>query len=355
VIFRLNSRSGRIFKPVTTRTGRPMDQILPRDLKFNRFEVDQMRGCMRVGERNIDLRPKAFDVLRYLAENAGRLVSKGELHDAVWGNVAVSDDSLVQCIRELRRELGDVDHKLIKTVPRRGYLLDVEKPAAQVAREHPDALVTVPAGSVVPRSFDMRFSFGKGFRWAAALGAVLIAITAVFSLSRAGLVAPAPHDLVSDVDAKRVAELAAEKQLPIPPFNIGAPPADVPNTLRRFVGVWVSDDGWLYSHRQFMVIVTSVNRDGEVSGYFVNGPTTPQSRVQGPALTARFTGHIKDGTLRYDGRQGLHFASLTTGGQMHFQLLFKEGGTGVVTLRPVWTLPKDSPVKTAQRAGSLVR
>jgi hypothetical protein len=100
-----------------------------------------------------------------------------------------------------------------------------------------------------------------------------------------------------------------------------------------------------------MVIVTSANPDGDVSGYFVYGPSTPQSRVQGPALTARFTGHIKDGTLRYDDHRGLHFASLTRGGQMHFQLLFKEGGTGVVTLNPVWTLPKVGEAQPARHAG----
>jgi len=108
-----------------------MDQILPRVLKFSRFEVDVTRGCVRAGGRDIDLRPKAFDLMCYLAENAGRLVSKQELHDAVWGNVAVSDDSLVQCIRELRQKLGDCDRELIKTVPRRGYLLDANGPRAR--------------------------------------------------------------------------------------------------------------------------------------------------------------------------------------------------------------------------------
>ena len=57
--------------------------------------------------------------------NARRLVSKQELFETVWPNVTVCDDSLVQCIRELRQKLGDDDRRLIKTVSRRGYLLDV--------------------------------------------------------------------------------------------------------------------------------------------------------------------------------------------------------------------------------------
>ncbi len=101
-----------------------MDQIVPRQLQFDRFTLDLTRGCVRVADREIELPPKAFDVLRVLAENAGRLVSKQELYEAVWPRVTVSDDTLVQRIRELRQVLGDDERRLIKTVSRRGYLLD---------------------------------------------------------------------------------------------------------------------------------------------------------------------------------------------------------------------------------------
>jgi formylglycine-generating enzyme required for sulfatase activity len=101
-----------------------MDQVVHTILRFDCFLLDLTRGSLRKDERDIDLRPKAFEVLRHLAQNAGRLVSKQELYDAVWPNITVSDDSLVQCIRELRHKLGDDGHRLIKTVPRRGYLMD---------------------------------------------------------------------------------------------------------------------------------------------------------------------------------------------------------------------------------------
>ena len=100
-------------------------------MSFDQFELDLMRGCVRVAGRDLDLRPKAFHLLCYLAENAGRLVSKQELHDAVWGHVTVSDDALVQCIRELRQKLGDVDRMVIRTVPRRGYLLNASKDVSE--------------------------------------------------------------------------------------------------------------------------------------------------------------------------------------------------------------------------------
>src|SRR5882724_6164702 len=101
-----------------------LDIAAPRILYFDKFSLDLSRGSLRAGDQDIELRPKAFEVLKYLATNAGRLVTKQELYDAVWPNVIVSDDSIAQCIRELRSRLGDDDHSLIKTVSRRGYLLD---------------------------------------------------------------------------------------------------------------------------------------------------------------------------------------------------------------------------------------
>jgi DNA-binding winged helix-turn-helix (wHTH) protein len=109
--------------------------------------LDLTRGCLRAGDQDIALRPKAFEVLRYLAQNAGRLVAKQELYEAVWPNVTVSDASIVQCIRELRDKLSDNDHSLIKTVSRRGYLLD-----AAVSAGAPQCLADGPMPPEGPRA-----------------------------------------------------------------------------------------------------------------------------------------------------------------------------------------------------------
>ena len=55
---------------------------------------------------SVPLRPKSFDVLLYLVRNRGRLVTKDELFENVWANVIVTDNSLVQCIKEIRQALG---------------------------------------------------------------------------------------------------------------------------------------------------------------------------------------------------------------------------------------------------------
>ncbi len=90
-------------------------------LRFDRYVLDFDRGSLLSGGSEITLRPKTFALLRYLAKNPGRLVSKEELFAAVWPNLAVTDDVLVQSIGELRRGLGDDGLRLIKTIPRRGY------------------------------------------------------------------------------------------------------------------------------------------------------------------------------------------------------------------------------------------
>ena len=91
-------------------------------VRFGEFALDLQRCALRRGEDPIELRPKAFDVLRYLVENRDRVVGKDELIRAVWRGQAVTDDALVQCVRSVRQALSDEVHRIIQTVPRRGYL-----------------------------------------------------------------------------------------------------------------------------------------------------------------------------------------------------------------------------------------
>ncbi len=71
------------------------------------------------------LRRQALDVLLVLGRHVGRVVPKDALMREVWPGVVVGDDSLVQAIAEIRRVLGDADHRLVRTVARRGYMLVV--------------------------------------------------------------------------------------------------------------------------------------------------------------------------------------------------------------------------------------
>ena len=95
-------------------------------MRFDVYTLDRGRCSLLRGAEQIELRPKAFDVLRYLAENSGRVISKDELIKAVWPGVFVTDGALVQCVKDIRHALGDEGHQIIKTVPRRGYLFSLE-------------------------------------------------------------------------------------------------------------------------------------------------------------------------------------------------------------------------------------
>lgn len=93
---------------------------------FGIFTVDLSRGCLLRGREQIRLRPKSFEVLKYLLENSGRLVRKDELIRSVWVETAVTDDSLVQCLKDIRHALCDEGQQIIKTVHGRGYIFDLE-------------------------------------------------------------------------------------------------------------------------------------------------------------------------------------------------------------------------------------
>lgn len=71
----------------------------------------------------VRLRPQSLDVLSHLASRPGQVVTKDELMAAVWPDSVVTDASIAQCIKDIRRVLGDNDRKHLETVPRRGYRL----------------------------------------------------------------------------------------------------------------------------------------------------------------------------------------------------------------------------------------
>ena len=89
--------------------------------QFEGYTLDAARSSLRTADREVQLRPKSFDVLRYLVEHADRLVTKEELIKAIWPNVVATDESLTHCVSEARQAIGDVGQAIIKTVPRRGY------------------------------------------------------------------------------------------------------------------------------------------------------------------------------------------------------------------------------------------
>src|SRR5262245_16026131 len=117
------------------------------DVKVHAFSdvvVDPQRYTVTRGGRPLALEPKAFDLLLLLIESQGRLVTKQEIFDRVWGGTAVTDNSLTRIVAQLRKALGDDarEAKYIETVPTRGYRW------LAVVREAPTE--PEPASSVAP-------------------------------------------------------------------------------------------------------------------------------------------------------------------------------------------------------------
>jgi DNA-binding winged helix-turn-helix (wHTH) protein/Flp pilus assembly protein TadD len=122
-------------------------------LRFAGFELDQRRAELRSADGvAIKLRPKTFEMLRLFATSGGRVLTKQELMEAVWPNIHVGEDSLFQCIRELRTALGDERRQLIKLASGGGYLLATEVvDAPAVVAEQTEGTRADPTGEVETR------------------------------------------------------------------------------------------------------------------------------------------------------------------------------------------------------------
>jgi adenylate cyclase len=121
----------------------------PNIYRFAPWDLDLARGVLVGSDGDVALRPKSLEVLRHLVVNAGRLISRDDLLDAVWQGVTVTEESLTQCISEIRHALGDTEQRFVKTVPRRGYLFAapvevIAKTAGASGRVHRPTVVVLP-------------------------------------------------------------------------------------------------------------------------------------------------------------------------------------------------------------------
>lgn len=101
----------------------PLEQAASR-LPLGHCVLDVMAGELYAADGQIaELRKQALEVLLLLGRRSGQVVGKDELIAQVWPQVVVGDGSLTQAIADIRRALGDDDHRLVRNVARRGYML----------------------------------------------------------------------------------------------------------------------------------------------------------------------------------------------------------------------------------------
>ena len=115
--------------------------------------------------RALKLRPQSLQVLKLLAASPGEIVERDAMIAAVWPDLHVSDDSIVQCVGDIRRALGDSDRSIIRTVPKRGYQL-----VPDLARE-PVVVRPITAGDSAKPTFNEQIRYvdshdGTKIAWA---------------------------------------------------------------------------------------------------------------------------------------------------------------------------------------------
>lgn len=164
--------------------------------------MDFEREVVLRGGETIGLRRQSYQVLRYLVQHRGRVVSKDELLDTVWRDAVVTEDSVTQCLVDIRKALGEEGRRAIKTVPRRGYIFEAE----------PLTTKSQPAGGSGAR---------RSRAWLVGLALLLLALAIVIHWQATSDPVPQRHvvavmpfeDFTSDGDRAYLAEGISEEIL----------------------------------------------------------------------------------------------------------------------------------------------
>ena len=138
---------------------------------------------------------------------------------------------------------------------------------------------------------------------------------------------------------EKVLSLAEKHRLLVPEFEIEVPAPDVPAPLRRFVGIWVDENGFARKGRDHLLIVTGVEKEGSASGYFVFGPPRAGSFHQGPASYHTIVGRIERDTLSFSccgGADTFKFTLISR--KMHHDYSNTRGQSTSFVLDSVWSL-----------------
>ena len=93
--------------------------------RFGSYVLDLERVVLLDNGSEVSLRRQSFDVLVYLVRNRGRLVTREELLKDIWPDKFVTDNSIAQCLAEIRTAIDDDRHQKIRTLTGRGYRFEL--------------------------------------------------------------------------------------------------------------------------------------------------------------------------------------------------------------------------------------
>jgi len=153
---------------------------------FKAFRLDTANHLLwRDGDR-VSLTPKSFDVLAYLVEHVGRVVTQDEILEALWPETYVNPEVLRKNIQEIRKALGDLpdNPEFIETLPKRGYRFIA--PVTDESAAEPDLPTSLPmeerareqTAEAGATPFDLESHSGKRMLWKFAIIPVLVVAVA---------------------------------------------------------------------------------------------------------------------------------------------------------------------------------
>ena len=169
--------------------------------RFDDFVVDPETWRLSRAGQEIHLEPVVLELLIYLIANRGRLVTRQELMDTVWGDTVISESALTKAAGRLRQALGDdsATHRYLETVRSRGYrfVAEVEEIEAQ---ESPDPA----SGKARARTA------GRG--WVAGAAAVVVLIFLAVYWLRGPQVEPSQADAIGSVAVLPLHNLTGDRE-----------------------------------------------------------------------------------------------------------------------------------------------
>ena len=142
----------------------------PDEFWIGSWFVEPSLNQLSAGDQVVHLRPKVMDVLAFLAQRPGEVVSKEAIIDAVWAKKFLADTALSRAVFELREALGDDPHQpsFIETIPKRGYRLIA--PVTLESHAEPD-----DAAAATPRQL-------RGWLVAIGIGGLVVLLVAGWRL-----------------------------------------------------------------------------------------------------------------------------------------------------------------------------
>jgi two-component system OmpR family response regulator len=90
--------------------------------KAGNIEIDPASRSVHVGGEPVNFTAKEYDLLEYFVTNAGRVISRDEILESVWGGQHTTDSNVIEVfVCHLRNKIGDTDNQIIRTIRGVGY------------------------------------------------------------------------------------------------------------------------------------------------------------------------------------------------------------------------------------------